>query len=208
MSKKLQFIIFLIITILTLPLYCLRSLAINVNEQKQTNKLNLTSAESNWLKAHPVISVHNEQDWAPFNYYEDGKARGLSIDYMHLIANRLGIKLKYITGPSWNEFLRMIKFKKLDVMLNIIKTPEREKYILFTAPYIRTPNTIVSRKDNPIKTVAQLNNLTVAIVKGFFYEEVLKKSYPKVKMLLLKDTLSCLKAVSVGKLMPRSANRR
>jgi PAS domain S-box-containing protein len=166
---------------------------------KKQNKLNLTSAEANWLKAHPIITVHNEQDWPPFNYFEYDKARGLSIDYMDLLATRLGIKIKYITGPSWGEFLRMIKFKKLDLMLNIIKTPEREKYLLFTDPYTRNPNTIVSRKNNPIKNVAELDGLTVAIVKGFFYEEVLRKSYPKIKMLLVKDTLACLKAVSVGK---------
>ncbi len=166
---------------------------------KKTNKLNLTTAELNWLKAHPVITVHNEKEWPPFNYFEYGKPRGLSIDYMNLLAKRLGIKIRYITGPSWGEFLRMIKFKKIDVMLNIIKTPDREKYILYTSPYTRNPNTIVSRKDNPIETVAQLDGLTVAIVKGFFYEEILKKSYPEVKMLLVKDTLACLKAVSTGK---------
>jgi PAS domain S-box-containing protein len=168
-------------------------------EDKQSAKLNLTSAELNWLKAHPVITVHNEQDWPPFNYFEHGKARGLSIDYMNLLAKRLGIKLKYITGPSWSEFLRMIKFKKIDLMLNIVKTTEREKYILFTEPYTRNPNTIVSKKDQPIKTITQLDGLTVAVVKGFFYEELLKKLYPKIKLLLVRDTLACLKAVSTGK---------
>ena len=172
---------------------------IGTSDSKKQNKLDLTVEESDWLKAHPVISVHNEKNWPPFNYFEHGKARGLSIDYMNLLATRLGVKVNYITGPTWGEFLEEIRAKKLDVMLNIIKTPDREKYILFTDPYTRNPNTIVSRKDNPIETVAELDGLTVAIVKGFFYEEVLRKSYPKVKMLLLKDSVACLRAVSLGK---------
>ena len=70
------------------------------------------------IKQHPVIRVHNEKDWPPFNYFEYGRPRGLSIDYMDLMAKNLGIDVEYVTGPSWNEFLGLIKRKELDVMLN------------------------------------------------------------------------------------------
>ncbi len=182
-----------------MPSFCLDSLSTTTSKTGSPSKLQFTATERAWLKGHPVITVHNEQDWPPFNYFDHSRAQGLSIDYMDLLATRLGIKIKYVTGPSWGEFLRMIKFKKLDLMLNIVKTAKREKYLLFTDPYTRNPNTIVSKKNNPIETVAQLDGLTVAVVKGFFYEEILRKSYPKVKMLLVKDTLACLKAVSTGK---------
>ena len=44
---------------------------------------------------------------------------------MDLLAKKLGIKVDYITGPSWNEFLGLIKRKELAVMLNIAKTEDR-----------------------------------------------------------------------------------
>ena len=92
--------------------------------------IDLTDAEQSWLKQNPVIRVHNEKDWPPFNYFEYGRPRGLSIDYMDLVAKNLGLDVKYITGPSWNEFLEMVKRKELDVMLNIVKTEDRQKYLL------------------------------------------------------------------------------
>lgn len=161
-------------------------------------KLNLTADEEAWLAEHKSIRVHNETDWPPFNFVANETPRGYSIDYMNLLADTMGIKVEYITGPSWNEFLTMLKDKKLDVMLNIVKTKEREKYILFTPPYAMTPNAIVSRKNDSYETLEDLNGKSVAIPTDFFYDEILKKSYPNIKIVSKKNALECLKAVSLG----------
>ncbi len=103
-----------------------------------------------------MIRVHNEKDWPPFNYFEYGTPRGLSIDYMNLVAEKLGVKVEYVSGPSWNEFLGMVKRKELDVMLNIVKTEDRMKYLLYTEPYVKNPNVIVSSQDSPYETIEAL----------------------------------------------------
>ena len=159
----------------------------------------LSAAEKAFLKSHPVIRVHNEKDWPPFNYFEYGSPRGLSIDYMNLVAERLGLSVEYVTGPSWNEFLGMVKRKDLDVMLNIVKTEDRLQYLLYTEPYIKNPNVIVSSTDNAYETIEALFGKTVAFPKGFFYEEVLTKSLPRIKRLPVEDTLASLKAVKFGR---------
>jgi PAS domain S-box-containing protein len=169
------------------------------NSRKAARQLKLTIAERNWLAKHPVLKVSNEKDWPPFNFYANESPKGLSIDYMNLLAKKIGIKVKYITGPTWSEFLGKMKNKNLDIMLNIVKTKERKKNILFTPPYFRNPNTIVSRVDDTLETVAQLDGKTVAIPKGFFYEEILKKSYPKIKVLTMDNVADCLRAVSMNK---------
>ncbi|MBW2582715.1 MAG: transporter substrate-binding domain-containing protein, partial [Deltaproteobacteria bacterium] len=166
--------------------------------EKET-RVALSAKEQAFLKAHPVIRVHNEKDWPPFNYFEYGTPRGLSIDYMNLVAEQLGIKVEYVTGPSWNEFLGMVKRKELDVMLNIVKTEDRLKYLLYTEPYIKNPNVIVSSERSPYETIQALFGKTVAFPKGFFYEEVLTKSFSRVKRLPVEDTLASLKAVTFGR---------
>ncbi len=162
-------------------------------------KVPLSRDEIKFLKTHNIISVQNEQDWPPFNFFEKGKPSGLSIDYMNVLAEMLGIKVKYVSGPDWNEFLRMAEQKKLDVVLNIVRTKEREKYLLFTEPYVKNPNVIISRENNPYTTIESLTGKTVAVPKGSFYEEILTKSYPGIKIVSFPDTLECLKAVSFGK---------
>jgi len=167
--------------------------------EKKLPKVALTPNEQAFLKAHPVIRVHNEKDWPPFNYFEYSSPRGLSIDYMNLLTEELGLRVEYVTGPSWNEFLGMVKRKELDVMLNIVKTEDRMKYLLYTEPYIKNPNVIVSSTKRPYETIQALFGKTVAFPKGFFYEEVLAKSFPQIKRLPVEDTLASLKAVTFGK---------
>ena len=159
----------------------------------------LSDEEIDFLKSHSVIRVHNEMDWAPFNFNRNERPIGYSIDYMNLLAEKLGIEIQYISGPSWNDFLGMIKNKELDVMLNIVKTEERLKYVLYTQPYIKNPNVIVSLASNGYSSIEELNDKTVAVVRGFYQEEILKRDFPDIELLLFNSTLDCLKAVSFGK---------
>ena len=160
--------------------------------------IGLKREEQAFLASHPLIKVHNESDWPPFNFYDKSKPQGLSIDYMNLLAEKLGIQIEYVTGPSWNEFLEMIKHKQLDVMLNIVRTEDRLKYLLYTETYIRNPNVIVSSEKKLYQSIEDLFGKTVAFPRGFFYEEILKKNYPRIKRLPLENTLECLKAITFG----------
>ncbi|MBW2707367.1 MAG: transporter substrate-binding domain-containing protein, partial [Deltaproteobacteria bacterium] len=167
--------------------------------EQSRSEIALTAEEQAWLSQHPVIRVHNEKDWPPFNFFEYGRPRGLSIDYMGLMAEKLGIEVEYVTGPSWNEFLGMVKRKELDVMLNIVKTEDRQKYILYTEPYVKNPNVVVSYEKNAYESIEALFGKIVAFPSGFFYEEVLTKFFPQIKRLPVEDTLASLKAVVFGK---------
>ncbi len=159
----------------------------------------LSSEERAWLSENPNVRVHNETDWPPFNFAVDGAPRGFSIDYMNLLAAKVGIEIEYVTGPSWNDFMKMMKAGELDVMLNIVKTPEREKFLLYTPPYAHNPNTILSRRDTPYNSLEDLVGKTVSLPKGFFYEEILKRDFPQIKLHLVTGTLDAMKAVSSGK---------
>ena len=163
-------------------------------------KLKLTQAERSWLIQHPVIRVHNEQNWVPFNFNKNGVPKGYSIDYMNLLAQRLGIKTEYVSGPDWAEFLEMIKAKELDVMLNIVNTEDRRSYINFTDDYIRSLVGIYVREDTPaVQSLDGLEGKTVSLPKGFFEAELIRRHYPQITMHLVKDNLEALEAVLLGK---------
>jgi ABC-type amino acid transport substrate-binding protein len=73
------------------------------------------------------------------------------------------------------------------------------KYLLYTEPYIKNPNVIVSSQENRYETIQALFGKTVAFPKGFYHEEVLTKSFPQIKRLPVENTLASLKAVSFGR---------
>ena len=168
--------------------------------QPGSKQVKLSTDEKAWLKAHPVIRVHNEMEWTPFNFFENGTPKGFSIDYMNLLASKLGIEVKYITGPTWNEFINMVKNNELDIMLNIARSPERETFLNFThQPYVTLMLALYTRDDQPmISSIEDLYGKTFAIPKGFYLQEFLEK-HPKIKIHEVSNTTEAIRAVATGK---------
>jgi len=156
----------------------------------------LNAEERAWLDAHPVIRVHNEKDWTPFNFNKKGAPQGFSIDYMNLLAHKLKFQIEYVTGPTWDKFLEMAKRKELDVMLNIAHSAEREKFLLFTNPYLEFAQALYTREGTkPITSIKDLYGKKFAVPKGFYFEEVLQK-HPPVELIRVKNTAEAILAVS------------
>ena len=172
---------------------------VSLGRAAPTRRLSLSEEERAWLKAHPKIRVHNEMDWPPFNFNLDGQPKGFSIAYMNLLADRLGIEVEYLSGKTWGEFLDMIRTRDLDVMLNIVQTKSRDKFVLFTDPYVENPPVIVARQgDGTIREFADLSGKRVAIPKGFFYQELIERNYPQIDLYLVEDQVAALEAVAFG----------
>ncbi len=171
---------------------------VNIADLKlKDHRIVLTPEEQIWLNDHPVIRVHNEWSCPPFNFNTNGKPDGLSIDYMNLLAYRIGIKVKYIPG-EWGDLLGQTYDKKLDVMLNIVKTPERQKHLIYTKGYIKNPNIILGKEESFFSDIESLFGKKVAYPEGFFYDEVLRNSFPKIIRVPMKDTLATLMAMQYG----------
>ena len=134
------------------------SLTINAAQiNPSQNNQYLTEQERIWIEENPILRVHNESNWAPFNFHTKGKAAGFSIEYMNLLADKAGFKVNYINGPSWNEFLGMMKTGQLDVMLNIVQTNERNQYLQFTSPYSIVSPVLAIRNED--KDIFSLDNI-------------------------------------------------
>ncbi len=164
------------------------------------SEIQLTDDEKAYLAEHPIIKVSNELDWPPFNYNERGQPKGFSVDFIDLVASKLGVQVEFVKGPTWEEFLDMARKRELDVLLNVVKTPDRQGYIDFTSPYlISKPSIFIPKGNKKFQNLAELNGLTVAVPKGFSNHELLARHYPDIALHLARDTQGALEAVIYGK---------
>jgi polar amino acid transport system substrate-binding protein len=119
---------------------------------------------------------------------------------MNLIAQKLNIKVEYIHGYSWSQFMDMIKNNQIDVMLNIASTEERAKFLSFTSSYFRVVDTVFTQKNIPkYESLEELNGKSVVVVKGFYEETFLAIHYPLIKIVVANSSVEALKLVSFGK---------
>jgi len=164
------------------------------------NKIILTPEERKWLDKHHVVKINVGS--APPYQFRSNPPTGISVDYIKLIAEKIGINIQLDTTPyMWSEKLRMLKDKNgIDMVLTINPTPEREEYIEFTDNYLTSPWVIFNReKDSFIGNISDLYGKTVSVQKGYVVQTLLEKEYPAIKLLVVKNTEDALKAVSTKK---------
>jgi PAS domain S-box-containing protein len=165
-----------------------------------TASIRMTVAERKWLADNPgPFRVQNESDYPPFNFNDGSKAKGFSIDYMNLLAKKLGLSIIYEKGHTWDEFISMMQDGSLDIMLNIVQTKERIEFLHFTDPFADNPPVFVTRRDREaVRSLDKLGKKSIAIPKGFFYQEILQRKFPKTPLVLTDNLQAALMAVVSG----------
>ncbi len=127
----------------------------------------LTEEERAYLARHKTIRIDNHVSGAePYNFVENGRPSGFSIDFVKLVAEKTGLEIEHVTGPTWPEYMTMFKQGELDVLINIAKTSDREAYMSFTTPYITLAQRLFTRTDFPkISAIEDLYGKRLAMFK-------------------------------------------
>ena len=174
----------------------------NKTYKKQEHKLllKLTSQEKQWLINHPEIKLGVDREWAPIEYLdENDELSGLSGSLIKKIEEILGVTFVIDKELSWQDTIKNAKAKEIDVFSAVRKTKERSTYLDFTQPYISLPNLIFTGKDIPyIASMDNLKDKKVSIVKGYAVEDVMRRYYPDIELVLVNNTIEGLKKLSQG----------
>ncbi|PKF60890.1 hypothetical protein CW745_13530 [Psychromonas sp. psych-6C06] len=160
----------------------------------------LTETEMDFIKENPVIKVHAEKAWRPFNFIENNEVKGYSNDLIRLVAKNTGLEIEFVVGYHWNDYLLMLKNGEIDVITNMKRTPEREKYALFTQynPLKAIDGLLTLDETSHYLDFHYLKNKNVAVVRGFFYEELMRTHYPDINLLLTNSTEESVEQLIIG----------
>ncbi len=162
--------------------------------------LNLTKKEIGWLYENPTIKISNEDDWPPFDFSKNGKAKGYSVDLIRNLAKKIGIKIKFINGYTWNELVKQFENGKIDMMHVFPKTADREKKFNFSKPYMDWKlSYIVRDNEKNINSPKDFSGKKIAAGKGWASTKVLKRKYPKAIVVEYDSNVDMLKALAFGK---------
>lgn len=182
---------------LMLVLLCL----INANSMAQDidPKVELTPEEIAWIKEHPVITSTNEMEWAPLDFVDDGEAIGFSIDYLNLVASKVGLKIEYVNGYAWDVLLAKLEAKEIDMAQSIIKTPDREVYLNFTDPYLNLPMVYFGSEGvDRINSIEDLKGKRIGVVIESISDRIYNDDYSHLNIIKFDSTVEALKALSAG----------
>ncbi len=163
----------------------------------------LTPQENLWLKSrNNTIVVYPEKNFPPYSYQNSsGIPQGLSIDYIEIIAQKIGAKLEYLPARSLSQVLEDVKSGKGDVVTSLTETKNREDFLYFSDAYVTSPAVIVVRKDREDARSLTINSLTgkkVAIGSKYAVEDFVRTNNPRVVIESVTDDEAGLQQVILG----------
>ncbi|MFA9392936.1 MAG: transporter substrate-binding domain-containing protein [Prolixibacteraceae bacterium] len=108
--------------------------------------------------------VGGDYDYAPFSFIDKtGNPSGLEIEVLDAIAASGDMKLSHHLS-RWDSALAYIQSGKTDILVGIIFSEEREKYLDFTIPIHTEYYSIFIRKDLPFKDLSSLYDYKPAVL--------------------------------------------
>jgi diguanylate cyclase (GGDEF)-like protein/PAS domain S-box-containing protein len=159
--------------------------------------LQLSPEEDAYLRSLGTVSICVDPDWEPFERLDqDGTYVGIAADLIHLIGKRAGVAFQVISTRDWDDSVVLSKAGQCDILAFLNKTPLRDQWLIFTAPYFVDPNVIVTRADHDyIPNLAAISNETMVLPKGTSVEERIRRDYPNVRLILVDSEAEAFRLV-------------
>ena len=159
----------------------------------------LTKKEKDYLKKKEMINICINPNWEPIEFSDNGTAKGISIDILNIVKDKLQIKYNFIKTASWKESQEFLKNKRCDILPSAVKTLKRAEYANFTKPYLNYDLAIITTADKPlINNLQSITGKTMSRKEGSGLISKLKKKYPYINIKESKSYKESLQQVMDG----------
>ena len=152
-------------------------------------RINLTQKEKEYLKKKKIITMCIDPAWMPYEKFDDnGKHIGMTADFFAVFEKDIGIPIKVVHTNSWSQSLEAAKNRKCDILSLAMETPERKTYMSFTTPYLSIPLVLATRPDvGFFDDFRYIEDKKVGVVKGYAFNELIRKEYPNLQVVDVKN---------------------
>ncbi|MDD2896496.1 MAG: ABC transporter substrate-binding protein [Aliarcobacter sp.] len=159
----------------------------------------LNKEEKTYLEKKESIKMCVDPDWMPFEKIEKNKHVGIAADYIKLIEKKINKTITLVPTKTWSESLEYGKNRACDIFSLVMKTPQREKYLNFTKPYLELPLVVAADINTPfVDNILQIKDKKLAMVKDYAFAEILESKYPDIQFINVQNLNEGLELVRKG----------
>lgn len=149
--------------------------------------------------AQKVYVVGTNAEYPPFEYVKNGEIAGFDAEIIKEAAKRMGIEYKWL-NTNFDGLIPALQTKKVDIVIaGMSVTPEREKAVNFSIPYLTSNVAIVTNSKNPIKDMNDLSGKSYGVELGTTKEASARK-IDGAEVVPFSSTTGALVALKSGKI--------
>ena len=123
----------------------------------QSDKLSHRQAQQ------PVIVVGGDYNYPPFEFLNaKGEPEGFTIDLARAVGEEMGFQIIFEL-KSWPEVRNRLETGKMDAIMGMFYTPERDNKVDFTVQYFISSYSLFVRDGSDIKEFEDIRNKKVIV---------------------------------------------
>lgn len=156
--------------------------------------------ETESLAENRVIVVGGDYNYPPHEFLnEKGQPAGYNVEMTLAIAKVMGLDVEIVLGP-WDDLRDKLKNGQIDIIQGILKSPQREEYLDFSAPYAIVSQSIFARKGGRKNiSVNDLRSREVIVQRNGFMQEYLRRIVPETHFIEVDTHVDALRLLAAGK---------
>lgn len=142
--------------------------------------IDLSVIEKEWIENNDTVYFGYDPDWKPYEFInENGNHDGIVEPIIDIIRSRSGINLQPLPNQGWLSSVASLKSEKLQVLPIIAVTEDRLQFMDFTSSYVSFSFVIINSEEGEfIGDINDLNNLKIALPRGYVITELIERDYP------------------------------
>jgi signal transduction histidine kinase len=149
--------------------------------------------------ADRVLVVGSEVDYPPFALGEPGRQpSGFTVELWQAVAAEVGLRYRFEVMP-FHEMLQKFKDGRLDVLINLAQSEERQAFADFSVPHVQTYGAIFVRKrESHIDSESDLAGRSLIVLRSdLAHGYAIQKGWER-NLVLVGDTVHGLRRLAAG----------
>lgn len=146
-----------------------------------------------------ILVVGSEQDYPPFaTGMTDETAGGFTVDLWKAVAAEMGLKYTIRVLP-FRQILQEFKEGKIDVLINLAQSEDRNRYADFTVPHVVVHGAIFVRKGTSgIRTEDDLAGKSLIVINGHLAHDYAVSKGWKTQLVLVDTAAEGMRLLASG----------
>lgn len=148
----------------------------------------LNKAETEFLRKNSIITFTGQKKYPPFEFInKNGEYSGLTVELIRWIAIELGFKIKFTPQP-FQAAQKAVLNGEADAIISLFYSTRRDNRFDFTKMLFKVPASIfIPSERTDISSLSDLNGKIIAMQRGDYAAEYLKKNNINVKFQYTED---------------------
>jgi len=160
--------------------------------------LELSNEEIKWILENRSALYGVTEGYLPFDYLENNEFKGISAAILKEISLLTDIEFIPVK-EEFNTLYEDVKTGKIDIM-NLAKTSDRLNDFYYTSSFSSERDNIYGQLHSPaIQDIYELENYSVAIVEGYYHEELLVTNSINAEIIKTQSLKESMELILKGK---------